>query len=207
MHRLVTVGLFLLILTSSALATQPLWSFEGLLPPMFQMHRNVPLVQYKEGGNVIDAKFVNRAMDIRSGDPLVMIRDGAVVAHCTVGDVVGELRDDAHGGHALFFRPAGLPEDVVVPEVPRGPEALAGSDYDLYIFTDKPVEVLAPDTRFQDIAWGVHDYCVRVGRLRFAIIREYWPRTKDYRGWQVAKIEETGTVKVHSDNTFQPKTR
>ena len=34
------------------------------------------------------------------------------------------------------------------------------------VLTDKVVEVLAPDPAYTGIEWGVHDYCVRVGRLR-----------------------------------------
>jgi len=209
MPRLLVVpllaALLLTLTVPSARADQPWWSFEGVLPSLFQMHKAMPSGAYTADGRVLTPEQIAYSMDIELGDPLVLIRDGEVVGRGTIAEVVAKKNPEALNGRLLFLRPEGLPEGVEVPDEPVGPSALLDAGYDLYVLTDEVVEVLAPDPAFTDITWGVHDYCVRVGRLRFAIIREFWPRTDQYRGWQVVKlVEDQKPVKVHSDNTFQP---
>jgi len=189
-------------------AEQPRWSFAGQLPPIFQVHTPVPPVTYTREGTVLDGEQIADALDIRPGDPVVLIRDAAVVGAATVGEIVAGKHPEASQQRLLFFRPAAAPEGVEVPAAPPGPSVLADASYDLWVFTDRPVEVLAPDPLFQDIPWGVHDYCVRVGRVRYAIIREYWPGTTNFRGWQVREFAGGGeTLKVHVDYEWQPAAR
>ena len=204
MSRTLAVVLLLLSLAATVHADQPGWAFEGVLPAIFQMRVPVPASVYAGEGHVLTREQIAASMEIELGDPLVLIRDGEVLGEGTVGEVVAKTRQDALDGRLIFLRPAGLPADVEVPVEPAGPSALLDAGYDLYVLTDQPVEVLAPDPRFADVPWGAHDYCVRVGRLRFAVIREYWPRTETCRGWQVVKLaEDEKPYKVHFDNTFQ----
>ncbi|HOX27014.1 MAG TPA: hypothetical protein PLL30_14945 [Candidatus Krumholzibacteria bacterium] len=194
----------LCLVPAVAVADQPGWAFEGGLPIIFEVHNPVAAALYTVEGTVLTDEQIRAAMDIDRGDPLVLIRDGAVVGAGTIGDIVAQRRSDADHERALFLRPAGLPEGVEAPAFPRGPAALADDGYDLYVLTDQVVEVLAPDPLFTDISWGVHDYCVRVGRLRFAIIRERAPGAEGFRGWHVEKLEDTGPLKVHADYTWRP---
>jgi len=205
MMRLCTAVLFALaLLPALAAADQPAWSFDGVLPIIFEKFEPVPLAAYSDEGKVLTAAQIRKALEIGPGDPLILIRGGAVVATGAIGEIVAQTRADANQGRALYLRPVGLPDTIAVPAAPRGPAVLADAGYDLYVLTDKPVEVLAPDPLFNDIAWGVNDYCVRVGRLRFAVVREYAPGSKQFRGWQVIKLEDTGPLKVHADYTWQP---
>jgi hypothetical protein len=205
MQRLIAVLLLLATLAPTALADQPQWSFEGLMPAWFQKHEPLLPTVYTPEGAVLSPEQIAGCVDVRPGDPVVLIRAGEVVGRGTIGEIVAQRRDDALNRRALFFRAFGLPDSVEVPDAPAGPAVLEGAGYDLYVLTDKPVEVLAPDPAYTDITWGVHDYCVRVGRLRFAVIREFWPRTQLYRGWQIIKFEDPGNLKVFADNTFQPQ--
>ncbi len=202
------VGLALLAPVGGARADQPLWSFAGQLPPIFQMGERVPAARYSPEGRVLDADQIARTFTFRTGDPVVLIRDGEVAASATVGEVVAWRHDQADQGRLLFFRPEGLPADVAVPAAPPGPDVLDDASYDLWVFTDQRVEVLAPDPALQDLPWGVHDYCVRVGRLRFGIVREDWPASDRFRGWQVYELDpEARPLKVMVDYTWQQAAR
>ncbi len=184
----------------------PVWAFEGVLPMVVQLRGHVPLDRYREEGQGLSAEEVYASLTFELDDPLVMIRDGELVGTGTVGEIVAMLHPEALQQKLLFLRPAGLPEDLEVPAVPRGPSAVEDDSYDLYIVTDLPVEVLAPDPQFASIPWGQHDYCVRIGRTRYAVIRERWPATGGYRGWQVNELEEGAIpLKVHSDYTWTPQ--
>ena len=205
MTRLLAALFALLLFVSVAAADQPLWAFEAQMPISYQMGAPLPGGAYTAEGAVLDAEQIAATLHVDVGDPVVLIRDGAVVGRGAIGEFVAKRDPRAQRGRLLFLRPTGLPEGVETPAEPRGPESMEDASYDLYILTDKPVEVLAPDPLFQDIPWGVHDYCVKVGRLRFAIVRDYWPRTGGFRGWQVNKLTDTGPVKVHVDYTWQPK--
>jgi hypothetical protein len=205
-RRFCIIVALLLAVVPVVLADQPLWAFEGQLPLIFQVNTTLPESAYSADGAVLSPEQIGSAMDIRLGDPVVLIRAGEVVGRGTIGEVVAQKRDDAKDRRVLFFRAAGLPEGVDVPAAPPGLEVLDDAGYDLYVLTDKPVEVLAPDPAFQDVPWGVHDYCVRVGRLRFAIIREHWRATGGFRGWQVQKlIPDERSLKIHADYTWQPR--
>jgi hypothetical protein len=205
MTRLLAVLSVVMLLASAALADQPQWAFEGQMPIIYQMGSPLPGSVYSPDGSVLTPEQIKATLHIDAGAPLVVIRDGEVVGTGAIAEFVAKRDPRAQGGRLLFMRPSGLPEGVTTPAEPRGPESMEDASYDLYVLTDKPVEVLAPDPSFQDIPWGVHDYCVKVGRLRFAIVRDYWPRTGGFRGWQVNKLTDTGPVKVHVDYTWQPK--
>jgi hypothetical protein len=186
-------------------ADSPTWSFEGLLPMITQVRGQLPSDYYKDAGRVLNAAEIAATVAINMGDRLVMIRDGKVVGEGTVREVVAQRRQDALQNRTLFLRPGDLPEGIDVPDFPRGPEAVEDASYDLFVVTDRPVEVLAPDPKFTDISWGAHDYCVRVGQQRFAIIRERWPVTGGFRGWQVILLRQHDTLKAHTDYTWTPK--
>jgi hypothetical protein len=207
MRRLLAICSLLTFLVPAARADVPGFAFEGLLPLIFQMRQPMPPNAYTVDGTVLTAEQIAHTFAIELGDPLVLIRDGEVVGRGTIGEIVAKKRAEALNGRMIFLRPAGLPDGVDAPAEPVGPAALLDAGYDLYVLTDLPVEVLAPDPAYTDITWGVHDYCVRVGRQRFAVIREFWPRTEEFRGWQVIKFDEAGNWKVTSDNTFQPQPR
>jgi len=205
MPRLVVVALILACLAPLAQADQPLFSFDGILPIIFQMHQPFPGHGYGDEARSLTDQEIMDSLDIRKGDKCVLIRGGAVVGQCTIGDIMVKNFEDAKNGHAMYMIPAGLPEGVAVPEGPRGPDALLDVGYDLFIITESVVEVLAPDPAFQDVSWGEQDFVVRIGRLRFSILREKWHDGNGYRGWHVEKFKETGAVKVHADYTWQPK--
>ena len=209
---LLPVALLLALMTllpaATARADQPQWSFAGQLPPIFQMGDRIPAALYSPEGRVLDDDQIARTFTFRRGDRVVLIRDAAVVAEATVGEVVAQRHDQADQRRLLYFRPEGVPAGVAVPAVPPGPEVLADADYDLWVFTDQAVEVLAPDPALQDLPWGVHDYCVRVGGLRFGIVREDWPGSDRMRGWQVYKLDpEARPLKVMVDYTWQQAAR
>jgi hypothetical protein len=199
------LALLLLLLSAAGVrADQPQWSFAGQLPSVFERGQRVPAALYTEEGRVLGEEAVGAIFLFRTGDPVVLIRDGAVAAEARVGEVVASRREGAQQDRLLFFRPAGLPEGVTVPAEPPGPQVLQDAGYDLWVFTDQPVTVLAPDPALQDLPFGEHDYCVRVGRLRFGIVRAIWPQSGEFRGWQVYKLPAEGRpVKVMSDYTWQ----
>lgn len=186
-------------------ADRPIWAFEGLLPMIAQERGQLPSDYFKDAGRVLTPAEIASTVRFELGDRLVMIRDGKMVGEGKVREVVAQRRNDALQNRTLFLRPGGLPEGTVVPDFPRGPEAVDDVAYDLFVVTDRPVELLAPDPKFTDIAWGVHDYCVRVGQQRFAVIRERWPATGGFRGWQVILLREHDTIKAHTDYTWTPK--
>lgn len=197
-------------LSAVAPAQQPLappyWAFEGVLPTVTQVRGNVPIDLYIEQGHVLSPDEIAASLNIELGDALVMVRDGEIVGQGTVDQVVAQRRTDALKNQILFIRPAGLPEGVEVPSFPRGPEAVEDMSYDLYIVTDEPVEILPPEPKFMHIGWGAHDYCVQVGEHHYAVIRERWPRTGGFRGWQVIRLHTTtNDIKLHSDHTWTPK--
>ncbi len=205
MPRFLVVLFLLAILVPSVHADQPKWAFEGQLPTIFHVYEPLPAAIYTDDGAVLTEEQIKGCMDIDPGDPVVLIRDGQVVGSGTIGEMVAQKYDEARDRHAIYFRAAGLPDGVETPATLRGPSVLEDSGYDLYVLTDKAVEILAPDPAYTDIVWGVHDYCVRVGRLRFAVIRENWSPTGGFRGWQIIKFEDTGNLKIHADYTWQPR--
>ncbi len=205
MPRLLTVLLLLVVIVPAALADQPRWAFEGQLPSIYEVYEPLPPTTYSDEGTVLTQEQISGCMDIDPGDPVVLIRGGEVVGSGTIGEVVAQRDPDVPARRYMYFRAVGLPKGVEIHDPPPGASVLEGADYDLYVLTDKLVEVLAPDPAFTDIPWGTHDFCVRVGRLRFAIIRENWRRTGGHRGWQIVKFEETGNRKIHADYTWQPR--
>lgn len=198
----------LLILSTLALATgalaqdHPMWLFEGVLPMVYETYGQVPANLYTEGGTVLDAEQVSASLDLRVGDPAVLIRGGEVVGKGTVSEVVASLHPESRNGRVLHVRLDGLPEGVAFPELPAGHAPLAAGDYDLVVITDKPLEVLAVDPLFENISWGQQDYVVRVGQLRYAVIRENAPRADGFRGWQVSHIAGTKSTRRTADYTW-----
>jgi hypothetical protein len=211
MRTLLAISLLLgCALPALAPAQQPLappyWAFEGVLPMMTQMRGLVPIDLYIEQGHVLSPEEIAASLNIELGDALVMVRDGKIVGHGTVAEIVAQRRTDALRNQTLFIRPAGLPEELEIPDFPRGPAAVEDASYDLYIVTDEPVEILPPEPKFLQIPWGAHDYCVQVGEHRYAVIRERWPRTGGFRGWQVVRLHTTtNDIKLHSDHTWTPQ--
>jgi len=182
---------------------EPLWSFEGVLPMSFEIHDPVPPSSYTVEGHVFTTEQIQASMDLRIGDSVVLIRAGEVVGKAKVGSIVGRIMDSARSRRVLHMTLADLTEGLTVSELPRGAEVLASGEYDLMVITNKPVEVLAPDPSFQDITWGTQDYVVRVGRKRYAIMRENSPRGDGYRGWQVSRINTEGnTNRMTADYTW-----
>jgi hypothetical protein len=198
------VLLLILVLAATALAEQPRWSFSGQLPAVFQRGQRIPDGHFKLDPVPVDSATAASALTVQGGEPVVLIRAGEVVARGRVGEIFTMRHPDATGGRLVFFRPTDLEPDVPMPVTPPGPAALDDANYDVWVLTEAPVEVLAPDPSLQDIAWGDHDYCVRVGRLRFAIIREKLPTSTHHRGWQVRKLDaEGGSLKVSGDYTWR----
>lgn len=183
--------------------SEPLWSFEGVLPMSFEIHDPVPPSLYTAEGHELTAEQIELAMDLRVGDNVVVIRNGEIAGQAKVGAIVGRLMDEARNQRVLHMMLTDLSEGLTMPELPRGFEVLSSGDYDLMVITDKPVDVLAPDTKFADITWGTQDYVVRVGRKRYAILRENAPRSDGYRGWQVSRINEEGNAnRMTADYTW-----
>lgn len=201
MHRTTVLVLLIvsLVSLSAVYADQPGWAFQGVLTSVLELRGMVPAHYFSKEGTVLPEEQVAACFDIRSGDPLVLIRDGAVLAEGTIGDFVARWDERAEHNRLLYVTVDSLPEDVTVPEVPVGAEQFDDAGFDLYVFTDAPVEILAPDPLFMDIAWGVEDYVVRVGRIRFAIIREKNLWGEGFRGWQVNKITEERSSRVMAD--------
>ncbi len=198
------IPLLLVMAVAAARADQPQWSFAGQLPSVFERGQRVPAALYAEEGTVLGEEAIGASFLFRTGDPVVLIRDGAVAAEARVGEVIASRREGAKRDRLLYFRPTGLPPEVSIPAEPPGPQILQDAGYDLWVFTDQPVTVLAPDPALLDLPFGEHDYCVRVGRLRFGIVRAIWPRSGEIRGWQVYKLPAEGRpVKVMSDYTWQ----
>ena len=198
----------LLAIATVAPARQPEFSFGGQLPSMFQMHQRPHVSLFTPEGTELDSTQIAAIFDIELGDPVVLVRGGEVVARAKVGAIIAREDPRALDGRLLYFRPVDVTPEVPIPERPTA-DVLVDDGYDLWIFTEMPVEVLAPDPRLQGYSWGVHDYCVRVGRLRFGIIRERQPGGGDgFRGWQVQKFVDDGTMrKVTADYTWQQPRR
>ncbi|MEZ4388117.1 MAG: hypothetical protein R3D98_11175 [Candidatus Krumholzibacteriia bacterium] len=185
--------------------TEPMWSFEGVLPMVFEVYDPVPIRLYTDEGHVLSDEEIAASLDLRVGDPAVLIRAGAVVGEGKVSAVVARKHPEARNGRVLYVQVAGLPEGVTFPDEPRGHAALLDADYDLLVITDKPVDVLAPDPLFEEITWGQQDYVVRVGRVRYAVIRENDPRQDGFRGWQVSKLAGTKSTRMTADYTWWPR--
>ena len=58
MPRLLAALLLIAILVPVAVADQPLWAFEGQLPPIFQMGTPLPLTAYSREGTVLTEEQV-----------------------------------------------------------------------------------------------------------------------------------------------------
>lgn len=181
---------------------EPAWSFQGVLPMIFEVYDQVPLRLYTEEGHVLSDEEISAALDLRVGDPVVLIRDRAVVGSARLAAVVAAKHGEAQNKRVLYVRLEGLPEGISLPDPPEGYEPMASGEYDLLVFTDKPVEVLAVDPLFEDIAWGQQDFVVRVGHTRYAVIRENDPRQSGFRGWQVSRIAGTKSARMMADYTW-----
>lgn len=192
----------LLLMVTTAVAQDPFFLFEGVVPMAYQTLQAVPPALYVPEGHALTPTELQNVLDLRHGDRAVLIRDGAIVAEATIGAVVAQKRDDAHQDRVLYVRLEGLPEEVTMSTEPRGLAALTDAAYDLIVVTDKPVEVLAREPRFEGLRWGTHDYVVRAGRIRYAISRENDFRADGFRGWQVSRIEEERTARLTADYTW-----
>lgn len=203
MRRNILLSLLALALASGSLAQdQPMWLFEGVLPMVYEIYGQVPADLYTEAGTVLDAEQVSASLDLRVGDPAVLIRGGEVVGEGRVSEIVASLHPESRNGRVLHVRLEGLPEGVSFPELPAGHAPLAAGDYDLVVITDKPLEVLAVDPLFENISWGQQDYVVRVGQVRYAVIRENAPRADGFRGWQVSTVAGTKSTRRTADYTW-----
>lgn len=203
MRRHILLSLLTLALATGALAqVEPMWLFQGVLPMVYELHGQVPVDLYTEEGTSLDREQISSSLEIRVGDPAVLIRNGAIVGQGRVSDVVAELHPESRSGRVLYVRLDSLPEGVTFPQAPVGHPPLASGEYDLLVITDKPVEVLAVDPLFENIVWGQQDYVVRVGQARYAVIRENAPRAEGFRGWQVSKIAGTNSTRQTADYTW-----
>lgn len=203
MRRHILLTLLTLALATGALAqVDTFWLFQGVVPMVYEVHGRVPTNLYTEEGTVLDSEQISSSLELRVGDPAVLIRNGAIVGQGRVSEVVAALHPESRSGRVLYVRLEGLPEGVTFPRTPAGHAPLAAGEYDLLVITDKPVDVLAVDPLFENIVWGQQDYVVRVGQQRFAVIRENAPRAEGFRGWQVSSIAGTKSTRRTADYTW-----
>ncbi|MBD3222496.1 hypothetical protein GF314_14770 [bacterium] len=183
-------------------ALEPFFLFEGVIPMAYQTLGPVDPGLFTEDGRPLTGEELQEVVDLREGDRVVLIRGGEVVGEGALARVVAEKRDDASRGRVLYATLTSLPEGVAAPGRPDGAAAFADRGYDLLVVTDLPVEVLARDPELEAMRWGVHDYVVRVGRVRYAVSRENDPRRDGFRGWQIMRLGEDRNARMSADYTW-----
>jgi hypothetical protein len=183
-------------------ALEPFFLFEGVIPTAYQTLGPIDPGLYTEDGRPLTREELQGVLDLRKGDRVVLVRGGEIVGEGALAEVVAEKRDDAFQGRVLYATVTGLAEGVAAPGRPDGATAFADRSYDLLVVTDLPVEVLAREPEFEAMRWGVHDYVVRVGRMRYAVSRENAPRADGFRGWQIMRIGEERNARMTADYTW-----
>jgi hypothetical protein len=201
---LLTVSLLLSLLPLATASAQsdPTFAFEGVLPMVYELYDPVPPELFTPEGHVMNDEEISASFDVRRGDPVTIIRGGEIVGEGEVVGVVALKRADARDDEVVHLQITGLPEGVTLPPPPPGRDVLEDENYTLVVVTDKPVEVLAPDPVFQGHRFMTQDYVVRVGRTRYAVLREADPRGDGHRGWSVNRLRSDGTTRLMADYTW-----
>ena len=61
-------------------AQDPVWLFQGVIPQMYQRLDPVPAELFTDAGHELTRDEIFASLEIRPGDPVVLIRDGAIAA-------------------------------------------------------------------------------------------------------------------------------